>query len=423
MTQGPGNGDADGKPNRKVAETRLEIPGVSIEAGAPAPEPPVEPAAPQPAGSPAVPPERTLKKTIVVKKISRSFEPSPQARTGAAGAGSPPGQRAEMPASTGAPEMPPPPPASFKTRKKVAKTMLDHSILWDTVAKAASDLEVKAAREMARRAGEPGKIFQPISQYKKAASCPMAAVPSSSRERCSFCEKCLLHVYDFSGMELAEAEELIFKRENRRGATLYKRADGKFLTRDCPVGVKSRRQVMLASVGGGLIAVCLLAALILAPKPPKPAVVLPPATGEPKESQEYWSPATPGSQPAAQPQSAGSPAAQPAAPAPAAGPGAPAGTATGSKEPSGDADASQYWEYNTDQPVTPALPAQTTAQPGAQTQPSGPAGVPVSQSQLPAASPEAPARSQAAPAAAGPGQPVTGTSQPPSAPVVQYYGR
>jgi hypothetical protein len=63
-------------------------------------------------------------------------------------------------------------------------------------------------------------------------------------------------VYNFAGLEQPEADELIFQRENRRNATLYKRADGNYMTVNCPVEVKRKRDMVYMSVIGGVLAIC-----------------------------------------------------------------------------------------------------------------------------------------------------------------------
>ncbi len=59
-------------------------------------------------------------------------------------------------------------------------------------------------------------------------------------------------------MDLPEAEELIFKREERRNAALFKRADGKFMTKDCPVAVK-KKYGMIMMIAGGILVLAILA--------------------------------------------------------------------------------------------------------------------------------------------------------------------
>lgn len=153
-----------------------------------------------------------------------------------------------------------------KKAPKVMKTMLDHAILRDTVAKAASELEVKVAEQLKARANEPVKPFIAIEKFKMATPCSAVWDKSADGERFQYCSQCQLHVYDFGGIELPDAEELILKRENRKNAPLFKRADGKFLTSDCPIAAKRKQTLLFAKVGGVLFFLCVLVLLLLLPK-------------------------------------------------------------------------------------------------------------------------------------------------------------
>jgi hypothetical protein len=89
-------------------------------------------------------------------------------------------------------------------------------------------------------------------------------------------------VYNFDGLEIEVARELIYKRENRKKTPLYKRPDGKFMTVDCPVEAKRRSQfIMVAAAGTALlVAVIVLMILFPPPPPPKPQPQVTRATGE-----------------------------------------------------------------------------------------------------------------------------------------------
>ena len=64
-----------------------------------------------------------------------------------------------------------------------------------------------------------------------------------------FCGQCRLNVYDLSALSSDEARALIEKHEGRLCVRFYRRRDGKVLTRDCPVGVRTvrRRRVGFAA--------------------------------------------------------------------------------------------------------------------------------------------------------------------------------
>ncbi len=157
-----------------------------------------------------------------------------------------------------------------KRQHFVAKTMLDHSILWDTVSKFEAKMEERVAEQMLERANEPIKPFIPIVCKKQATPCAFNWDDPDSKERFRYCDLCKTPVYNFNGLEQPEADELIFQRENRRNATLYKRADGKYMTVNCPVEVKRKRDMVYMSLGGVLLFAAAIAFMILMPRPPKP---------------------------------------------------------------------------------------------------------------------------------------------------------
>lgn len=160
--------------------------------------------------------------------------------------------------------------AKPKRQQFVAKTMLDHSILWDTVSKFEAKMEERVAEQLLERANEPVKPFIAIVCKKQATPCAFNWEGSETKERFRYCDLCKTPVYNFAGLEQPEADELIFQRENRRNATLYKRADGKYMTVNCPVEVKRKRDMIYMSVGGVFLAIAAIAIMVLMPRPPKP---------------------------------------------------------------------------------------------------------------------------------------------------------
>ncbi len=65
------------------------------------------------------------------------------------------------------------------------------------------------------------------------------AMPGDDRRR--FCNRCQLHVHDLSAMTAAEAEALLRAAgQGRLCVRLHRRADGKVMTQDCPVGRRRR---------------------------------------------------------------------------------------------------------------------------------------------------------------------------------------
>jgi len=168
------------------------------------------------------------------------------------------------------PEAEPAAAAKPKRQQFVAKTMLDHSILWDTVSKFEAKMEERVAEQLLERANEPIKPFIAIVCKKQATPCSFVWDATETKERFRYCDLCKTPVYNFAGLEQPEADELIFQRENRRNATLYKRADGKYMTVNCPVEVKRKRDMIYMSVGGVFLAIAAIAIMVLMPRPPKP---------------------------------------------------------------------------------------------------------------------------------------------------------
>jgi hypothetical protein len=156
--------------------------------------------------------------------------------------------------------------------------MLDHSVLWETVSKFEAKMEVKVAEQILTRSNEPVKPFIAIECKKMAFPCGFKWDDTETKERFRYCELCKTPVYNFTGLEQPEADELIFQRENKRNATLYKRADGKFMTVNCPVQVKRKRDSILMIIAAVAFAIGAIAFMILMPRPPKPVVQEPTVT-------------------------------------------------------------------------------------------------------------------------------------------------
>ncbi|MBS2010534.1 MAG: hypothetical protein JST01_26020 [Cyanobacteria bacterium SZAS TMP-1] len=171
------------------------------------------------------------------------------------------------------------PPLDVKEAEKVveryiARTMLDHSILFDQLTKSQHHLQEKAEEAAKERANEPFKPFFPIVCKKNALPCAYTWDPTYSNEKYRYCDKCQRPVYNFAGLEMADAEAIVLKAENRSKFTLFKRTDGLFMTSDCPVAVKKRSDLILMTVGGFLLAVSLVLYMMMLPKPkPAPAPV------------------------------------------------------------------------------------------------------------------------------------------------------
>src|SRR5262249_24986952 len=82
-------------------------------------------------------------------------------------------------------------------------------------------------------------------------SAPWEAMRGDDRVR--FCGHCRQHVYNLSEMSRAEAETFIKDRAGRAGVMFFRRRDGTFLARDCPVGWEKVRRRVLAVCAGALL--------------------------------------------------------------------------------------------------------------------------------------------------------------------------
>ncbi len=87
-----------------------------------------------------------------------------------------------------------------------------------------------------------------LEQLRVASPCPSKWEDMIGDERVRFCGSCAKNVYDLSAMSRAEAEDFVARhspseRAGKEGVcvTFRRRADGKVLTADCPVGVRRRR--------------------------------------------------------------------------------------------------------------------------------------------------------------------------------------
>ncbi len=169
---------------------------------------------------------------------------------------------------------------SKMSKDKLARTKLDPDEMRKTVSKSISQTEIKVAELIEARANEPPKPFHPIENYRAASPCSVRWEGTDPKERVRICQSCKLQVYDFTGLEQPEADELILQRENRQNAPLFKRADGKFLTSDCPLALKKKREQMLSIGGGVVLLVILLVWLILSPKPAPNVVTQSPSSQE-----------------------------------------------------------------------------------------------------------------------------------------------
>jgi hypothetical protein len=158
----------------------------------------------------------------------------------------------------------------YRSERFVARTMLDHTVLSEALVRSAEKDKVRAGELAKERAKEPVKEFHQVDSKKMATPCAWTWSESGGKDRVRSCSKCQTQVYDFTGMERPEAEALIFKQESRKKASLYKRADGKFMTKDCPVQVQRKRNLFLLCFFGVVIMISAIASMVLMPPQPKP---------------------------------------------------------------------------------------------------------------------------------------------------------
>src|SRR5690242_3455707 len=75
-----------------------------------------------------------------------------------------------------------------------------------------------------------------------ASPCPARWEGMAGDDRARHCGSCDRTVYDLSGLTAAEAEALIHEHDGRLCVRLFRRADGRVLTADCPEGLRARLQ-------------------------------------------------------------------------------------------------------------------------------------------------------------------------------------
>ncbi len=82
-----------------------------------------------------------------------------------------------------------------------------------------------------------------------ASPCSASWAGMAGDERVRFCSLCNLNVYNFAEMTRDEIRELVLRSEGRVCGRMYRRADGTFLTRDCPAGLRALRKRMSRIAG------------------------------------------------------------------------------------------------------------------------------------------------------------------------------
>lgn len=162
----------------------------------------------------------------------------------------------------------------------VVKTMLDPDAMRRVFSRMSADKEIQLKELVQTQASLPPKPCKIVERYQRATACDSNWERMSGGDKVRFCEGCQLQVYDFSDMDQAEAEELVFKREAKKDAVLYRRHDGRFISSDCPVGIK-RVQTRRLAIVGALVVIGAAIAYYSQLPPPQPAA----QTAPPKEAE------------------------------------------------------------------------------------------------------------------------------------------
>jgi hypothetical protein len=150
-----------------------------------------------------------------------------------------------------------------------ARTMLDHNMLFNAVSESHHKRELEVAARMQEIAKEPPKPQPiPVKADRPASPCAWQWEETDAKEKYRYCAKCQTPVYNLAGMEKTEAEALIFNRENRDKFTLYSRPDGKFMTTDCPLQEKRKKELIMFIIGAIALVIGAVTFLILMPPPP-----------------------------------------------------------------------------------------------------------------------------------------------------------
>jgi hypothetical protein len=94
----------------------------------------------------------------------------------------------------------------------------------------------------------------PLNNIKIASPCPANWDAMNGSDKVRFCGECKLNVYNLSGMNKVEAENLLRNTEGRLCVRYFKRADGTVITQDCPVGWRAMKK----RVSNFAVAICTL---------------------------------------------------------------------------------------------------------------------------------------------------------------------
>lgn len=158
-------------------------------------------------------------------------------------------------------------PGDGEIRKVVHKTQLDSDVL-RYVTNIIKGKEEERLRHELEFKSEPGEVKPacPIDKFQPTSPCPVSWEDMSGSSRVKFCDRCSQHVYDVRNLSLEQAQELVVKMEGSSKISFYRRADGKFQIKDCPVGAEEKKQrrvkiAMAVTLVGASIGILIVAAL------------------------------------------------------------------------------------------------------------------------------------------------------------------
>jgi hypothetical protein len=90
--------------------------------------------------------------------------------------------------------------------------------------------------------------------------------------RVRYCSQCKLNVYNFSEMTSGEIQQLIAERTGRLCGRFYQRADGRILTKNCPVGFRAAILRTSRAAAAALTALVSIGPAIARPRPSQQSI-------------------------------------------------------------------------------------------------------------------------------------------------------
>lgn len=106
-----------------------------------------------------------------------------------------------------------------------------------------------------------------IDSLNVASPCPVSWESMTGDDRSRMCGQCERRIYNISRMSSAEAYELITGSSDRVCVRLFRRADGKVMTSDCPKGLAACRKRIAAFAGAAFAALLGLFSVSSAQRP------------------------------------------------------------------------------------------------------------------------------------------------------------